>query len=243
MKRSFLVCTAVGFATIAGAVSATTIQPDKKPPVTTPPTQPTKPTAPPVTKPDPGKQETMRQWLDQEPGPEHRALEFMIGEWDAAVKATPAPGTPATTTMGTEKNEWVLNNRFVQSHYTGFMNNAPFNGIAYMGFNDATKKYESIWMDSNSSGIMLMTGDLDAKTHTMTFSGDGEDPTGTKKHYRSITKIESNDKFVFSMMDTGPDGTESTILQITYTRKSGTHKAEPKPEVKPDTKAPAKPGK
>jgi hypothetical protein len=53
-----------------------------------------------------------------------------------------------------------------------------------MGFNDATKKYESIWMDSNSSGIMLMTGDLDAKTHTMTFSGDGEDPTGTKKHYR-----------------------------------------------------------
>jgi hypothetical protein len=250
MKSSFLVCTALGLMTVCAAAGAGVIQPDKKPAATPPPAQPSKPTAPPATapanptpppaKPATGQPGDLKQWMGQEPGPEHKVLEFMIGEWDATVKLTPTPGAPAITATGTEKNEWVLNNRFVESHYSSVMNNTPFNGISYMGFNDATKKYESTWMDSSATGIMLMTGDFDTKTHTMTFTGDGEDASGSKKHYRSVTKIESNDKFVFSMMEVGPDSKEFTVLQITYTRKGGAHKMEPKP----DTKAPpAKPAK
>lgn len=252
MKRLIVLSTVAGLS-MALAAQAARNQPEKKP--ATPAIQPTKPDTRPAqpARPDTKAPEIkgdprvdMEKWEKaNQPGGEHKALNPMIGEWDAAVRAAMMAGEPMTESKGSTKNEWVLDGRFVQSHYSGEMGGRAFTGISYLGYNMTTKKYESTWMDSTGTGIMMMTGDMDPKTHTMTFTGTYDDPmSGGKKNYKSITRFESNDRMIFTMTEVGPDGKDIPALEIVYTRKGAAHKPDAKPEVKPDTKAPTtKPGK
>jgi len=63
------------------------------------------------------------------------------------------PGKPPTESIGACEQKLVLDGHYLEQTYTGDMMGAPFTGINIFGYNNHTKMYESIWLDSFSTAI------------------------------------------------------------------------------------------
>jgi len=95
----------------------------------------------------------------------------------------------------------------------------PFTGRGMSGYDNVTGKYWSTWNDSMSTGIMLSEGDCDADG-ACAFTGSWNDPVSKEKiNARMTTRWTSPAVEVFEMYAPGPDGKESKMMEITYTRK------------------------
>jgi hypothetical protein len=166
------------------------------------------------------EQDMMAAWAAaNEPGKEHaQLLAEMTGNWTVASKSWMAPNTPAMESTGTAQIVPVMGGRFVQQDFKGSMGGMAFTGMGYTGFNNATKKYESMWMDSVTTGMMLFTGERKADG-ALEFKGDYVDPmSGQKKAFRSVSRTTSKETMTFEMFDTDSAGKEFLAMQMTYTR-------------------------
>ena len=94
-----------------------------------------------------------------------------------------------------------------------------FTGIGVTGYDNYTKKYVSTWMDSMGTGIFRMEGTGSADGRTITQKGSHEDPMQGRMNHRAVTKIVDDNTEVFEMYNTGKDGKETKMMEITYTRK------------------------
>lgn len=155
------------------------------------------------------------------PGEPHKMLAMDNGNWTA--ESTMYMGAndpkPMKTTMSAT-TKMVMGGRYQESRYTGNMMGQPFEGVATVGYNNASKKYESTWMDNMGTGIMQMTGDYDASTKTMNMSGECVDPmTGQKKKVRETFAIVDDNTRKMEMYDTDPSGKEYKSMEIVMTRK------------------------
>jgi hypothetical protein len=249
--KSVLMCSAVLAA--AGLALGQQNTDPKKPaptpsntaPTPKPTTAPTPPAKPGEAKPAaPGNDPMMEAWVKaNQPGEMHKKLEPMVGTFDVVSKFSMGPGAPEMTSKGSAVNTWTMDGRFVQMTYQGDMMGMPFKGTGFMGFNNVSKAYESYWIDSMSTGMMMSTGKVSDDGKTFTWTGEFDDPmTGKKKQSRSVNRIVDANTYVFEMFETGPDGKEVRSGELTFTR-SGAAKPAAKPEAKPATgnTAPAKP--
>ncbi len=156
------------------------------------------------------------------PGPEHKLLADMAGEWDAEVRSyMTAPGAPPTVSKGTRRSRMILGGRFLQEEFQGEMMGKKFTGMGLTGYDKFNKKYVSLWMDDMGTGMFTSEGTSDESGKVLTFNGKMDEPmTGEKaKPVRAITRILGPDKHVFEMHDLVL-GDKSKVLEITYTRKS-----------------------
>src|SRR5882672_2333205 len=62
------------------------------------------------------------------PGPAHRALDALVGNWRAEVKCWMEPGGPPNESLATAKTIWTLNGHFVQEEFHGEMMGKVFHG-------------------------------------------------------------------------------------------------------------------
>jgi hypothetical protein len=153
------------------------------------------------------------------PGPAHKALEPLVGDWNAEVKMWMAPDAPPTITKGTAKSTWMLKDRFVQQEFNGEFMGKPFHGISFTGYDNVRQKYRSVWIDDMSTTMVTSEGDADTGGKAITLAGNyacamtGEKNKATTQIYR----ILSRDKHVFEMYDPAQGG--SKTMEITYTRK------------------------
>lgn len=156
------------------------------------------------------------------PGPEHKVLASMVGEWDTEARCFMAgPDTPATVTKGTCKSTMILGGRYLQEEFQGDMMGRKYVGKGLTGYDKFNRKYVNIWIDDMGTGIFMSEGTSDASGKVLTFNGKMDDPaTGAKaKPMRLVTRILSPDKRVFEMYDLARG--ESKAMEITYTRKGG----------------------
>jgi hypothetical protein len=154
------------------------------------------------------------------PGPAHKALDPLVGEWNAEVKMWMEPDAPPTVTKASAKSTWALKGRFVKQEFTGEFMGKPFNGVSYTGYDNVRQKYRSIWIDDMSTTIVTSEGDADAGGKVITLGGSYACAmTGEKdKANTQIYRIVSRDKHVFEMHDP-TRGDKSKTMEITYTRK------------------------
>lgn len=152
------------------------------------------------------------------PGPEHKLLDGMVGNWKTVSKAWMGPGEPQVT-EGTAKYESILGGRFVISRHTGSMMNMPFEGFGITGYDRMTKKYEGYWMDNMGTMIYPMpNGVWDDAAKTLTFNVEWPDPmAGGKAPYTLVTKYNGNDNMVFTI-STMREGKSAPMMEVTYTR-------------------------
>lgn len=154
------------------------------------------------------------------PGPAHKALEPLVGEWNAEVKMWMAPDAPPMTSKGTSKNTWALKDRYVQQEFNGEFMGKPFHGVSFTGYDNVRQKYRSVWLDDMSTSMVVSEGDAGSENKSFALGGTyacamtGEKDKAVKQVYR----IVSRDKFVFEMHDPGK-GENSKTMEITYTRK------------------------
>jgi hypothetical protein len=151
------------------------------------------------------------------PGPQHEKLKAMVGTWDATVKSwmgTPEP----TVSKGVMKNEMTLGGRLLESNYKGEWAGAPFDGFGLTGYDLKEGKLKSFWTDTMSTAWMVMDGTMSDDGKSLTSTGSMEGMDGKPMAVRTVTKIESADKHVYTMYGT-MNGQETPVMEITYNRK------------------------
>lgn len=170
----------------------------------------------------PEEQKMMEAWQKAcTPGESHKHLQKMVGTWDAKTKFWMQPGAPPEEGTGTAIWESVFDGRYVMLKYDG--NSAqmgPFQGKGITGYDNVTKQYVDVWIDSMSTAPMISHGTCDASGRTFKYQGEFSDPmTGKRKTNRSVCRLVSDTQMQFEMFDIGPDGKEFKSMEIAYTKK------------------------
>jgi hypothetical protein len=155
------------------------------------------------------------------PGPQHAEFKEVLGTWSAKVKHY-MPGQPVSETTGTSRYEMMLGDRYLVERHKGEVPGVgPFEGMGIMAYNNVTGEYQHIWMDSMSTGIFMSSG-KPGEDGSCTMRGQMDDPmTGKKLPCRMTMETLGEDQRHFEMY-CEMDGTESKMMEITYTRGTGT---------------------
>lgn len=154
------------------------------------------------------------------PNENHKALELLAGNWEAKSKFRMAPEAPWMDSTGTEYSQMWYDGRYLHTTYKGDMGGMEFKGLGVMGYDNGAKEFQGTWIDSMSTGIIMMTGTYDAKTKTFTMNGEMKDPMdGKVKKMRETVKITGADSRVREFFEVGKDGKEFKSMEINYTRK------------------------
>jgi hypothetical protein len=171
---------------------------------------------------DPKMQEMMKKAeAAGKPGQPHKALDPLVGDWNAEVKMWMAPDGPPTTTKASAKSTWVMDNRFVKQEFDGEFMGKPFRGLSFTGYDNAKQKYNSVWIDDMHTMMVTSEGEGKEGNKVITLEGSYDCPmTGEKdKASKQVYRIVNRDKHIFEMHDPGR-GANSKTMEITYTRKS-----------------------
>jgi hypothetical protein len=152
------------------------------------------------------------------PGEPHTRLAKLEGSWITKTRSWEGD-KQVMESSGTCEQKLILGGHYLQQEYTGDMMGAPFAGINLLGYNNYTKKYESIWIDSMSTAVYYFVGTAskDGKTVTQTCSYD--DPIRGPAVWRSVTKFKDDNTQEFEMFITPKGGTEEKMMEMTMTRK------------------------
>jgi len=152
------------------------------------------------------------------PGEAHKLLAKLEGSWTTRSKGW-ENGKQVMESTGTCEQKLILNGHYLRQEYAGDMMGAPFTGINILGYNNHTKKYESIWIDSMSTAVYFFvgTGSSDGKTITQECSYD--DPVKGLAVWRSVTRIKDDNTQEFEMFITPKGGKEEKMMEMTVTRQ------------------------
>ena len=153
------------------------------------------------------------------PGPQHKLLQSWVGTWNVSSKFFMEPGKPPTESHGTMEVKpvgdlWITEE--LKADYMG----KPFSGHGVDGYDLTKSKYVGTWVDSMGSYVMHAEGSADASGKVITYTANDFDPmTGKTGTVKQVTKIESDKQHTMSMWKTMPDGKETKMMEIVYTRK------------------------
>ena len=154
-----------------------------------------------------------------QPGPEHKRLAKMAGEWEAKLTCN-FPGTdgPIETT-GSQTSKMDLGGFFLVADFKSEFFGQPFQGHGITGYDPFQKKYTGVWIDSMGPGVYRTEGEFtkDGKTYNETMTGPG--PDGKPIKFRSEIKLKDDDHMTFTMYTQDDKGKESQMMKIEYTRK------------------------
>jgi hypothetical protein len=176
---------------------------------------------PAAKEPSPAEKEMMEKYMKAAtPGPEHQQMAKMAGKWKLQVTAWMAPGAPPMKSDGTAEFKPILGGRYLEEEVHGTMGDQPFEGHGVQGFDNVTKTRFATWMDSMSTGPMLMKGKCAAGAKACTMKGKVSDAVAGKEVAVSSTAtIKDDNTFTFEMQGPGPDGKPFKTLEIVYTRQ------------------------
>jgi Protein of unknown function (DUF1579) len=156
------------------------------------------------------------------PTAEHKVLAADEGTWDATVKSFFAgPQEEPMVSKGTETNRLLTGGLWIVSKFEGDIGGMKFEGSGQFGYDPIKKKYVGTWIDSMSPNLSLLEGSYDSKTKTMTYVGDGVDPTGKMKFsQRMVTTYKAEGTRAFTLyMTVAKEAGEVKVMEITYTKR------------------------
>jgi hypothetical protein len=155
------------------------------------------------------------------PSEGHKRLTPLVGKWKATCTFWMAPEAPPTKSECTSVQSFTLGGRYLRQEFEGDFMGKPFSGIGYVGFNNATHKYEGIWVDSMSTFIMpISIGTCDASGKVFTLSRTCDDPIlNVSMQLRDVITIVDNDhNHLETWCKSANDAKEYLMMKIEYTR-------------------------
>jgi hypothetical protein len=163
-------------------------------------------------------EEMMKAWQEyMTPGAMHDVLAKSVGEWKTEIKSWMDPNMPPTVTEGKSVCESILGGRYFKSTETSNFMGMPFEGLSLSGYDNATKKFFSYWVDNMSTGGMILEGSYDEATKTFTYAGSGMSFTGEYK-VREIIQLINDDETMFTMYMEEGGKPEMKMMEIKYSR-------------------------
>lgn len=152
------------------------------------------------------------------PGPEHKRLEKMVGDWTFSSKMWMAPGAPPMESGGTVHGEMMLGGRYLHSVWKGNMMGMDFEGHATDAYDNLSKQYVSTWVDNMGTGIMYMTGTCSGEVCTS--SGEMIDPmSGQKVTMKGVNTWNDDGSYKFEMYVKDASGNEMKNMEMLVKKK------------------------
>ena len=153
------------------------------------------------------------------PGEPHKMMAMSNGKWKEDMTMYMSPDAPPQKMTSSCENTMMMNGLYQKSVHKGMYNNMPFEGISTMAYNNASKKYQSTWIDNMGSGIMNMEGTYDEASKTINMKGMTTDPmSGQDMAVRETFKLIDDKNHYMEMFETRA-GKESKTLEIKFTKQ------------------------
>lgn len=155
------------------------------------------------------------------PSEAHAEIAKLAGEWTANMKMFYAPEAPPMETTFDSKMHMMLGGRYLVEEVSGDMMGEAFEGFMVLGHNNGTGETFSVWFDNFGTGITSAAGQRDEAgvLHQTGLMQHAEAPSGSV--YRSEMTVIDDDHFNVKMWGAMPDGSESLMMDMDYTRKPG----------------------
>lgn len=155
------------------------------------------------------------------PGPEHKLLSRMVGDWTFTNKMWMDPSAPPAEGSGTMHAETILGGRYVHAIWKGNFMGMPFEGHAIEGYDNVSKKHVSSWVDNMSTAIMYSTGtcEQNGKVCTSTSQEMLDPMTNKMTSFRSVVTWTGDNSFKMEMYAKPAGGAEMKGMEMTVTKK------------------------
>jgi len=143
------------------------------------------------------------------PGPAHKALDALVGDWKAEVKCWMEPGSAPEVTQGTAKVSWKFNGRFLQEEFHGQMMGKPFSGQTLIGYDNTKQTFNSVWISDTQTSMFTSEGKGDSGNKVITLEGKASCAFSgrTDVPMKTVLRIDSPDKHVLEMYDAAREQT------------------------------------
>jgi hypothetical protein len=154
------------------------------------------------------------------PGPHHKALAAMAGNFKYVNKFKMDPSQDWTTSEGEYDGTMAMDGRYLLTNVKGPMMGSSFVGMGCLGYDNTLQKHVAAWIDNMGTGIMRSEGTCDGTCKTVTYEGEMVDPM-TKKSmkYKYVYETKSPDEFVMRWWSPSPtDGKMFESMIIEYKR-------------------------
>jgi hypothetical protein len=173
-------------------------------------------------------QNEMPDWLRRGlPGPEHKALEPLVGTWRVHMSfyATfgRSPDEPPIVAEGFIcKRRWVADGRYIEDITEG----ATYWRKGWLGYSNMDRRYEWVTIDAVNSNMMIYSGAAVPGNNTaISMSGTftdqgvaGEQFVGKSIGMRTAIMIDGQDRHVFELYFGPPGKPEVLATRQVYTR-------------------------
>ena len=167
------------------------------------------------------EQQAMMEAMEKagEVRPEHKQLDYFVGDWGATTSMFMDPKAPPQKTEGKTHSEAVFGGRYLRMKYEGSYEGQTFNGEGFMGFDNTRNKFFNTWIDSMSTSFWLAYGTYDAAAKSYTFHGEMADyaKPGANMKVRQVVHIVDATHYTFEWYEMH-GGKEAKTLQIDYTK-------------------------
>ena len=168
---------------------------------------------------DPAMKAMMAKWQAYaSPNDHHKYLEPLVGTWSHVVRWWMKPGTEPEVSKGTSEANWMMGGRFVQHIARGMSMGQPFEGMGFTGFDNRKRKYQTIWMDTMGTGMMIGEGTYDPNQKTLTDQGHFTDAVMGQRAYRGVITFIDDNHHSYEMYSLDKTGKEFRMMEIVYTR-------------------------
>jgi hypothetical protein len=150
-----------------------------------------------------------------QPGPPHKLLASLAGNWDFTSKFWTAPGRPPKEWKGTDERKMIPGGRFLQEEVTGAFRGMPFHVLGLNGYDKVQGKFVGLWADSMGTGMSQSVGTADATGKVITYEREEFDPvTKSRTKSRDVLRIISSDKGVIKFYKILPNGKEFMVMEF-----------------------------
>lgn len=149
--------------------------------------------------------------------PEHAALARLAGEYSVRQSFWTEPGAAPKIDQGSASFAVVLGRQLRQTLRIPDPAK-PFEGLGYIGYDNATGRYFSTWMDVNFPGLIVAEGGRDASG---TYEFRGSTAVGGGKPaivVREVLRVADADHFTYEYFEPR-DGKEMLTVRLEYSRR------------------------
>lgn len=158
-----------------------------------------------------------QDWLALgKPGPSHKILNALVGEWSVEITSLSAPSAVPDRSTGSSHTSWILGDRFLEERFQG----DGYEGLGMIGYDRGARLFTTIWMDSLTTATAVSRGEFSPVTNTFDLYGEVYDPLlGRPKETHTQIMIISPNQYEVRMLDAAPNGERFNPLKLVYRRK------------------------